>query len=478
MNNQGLNNIDKASMVKSAIDSKRLKKILDSSVDIICSLDKEGRFVDVSAAAYYILGYTPQELIGKYCTDINVADQKLLIEGYLKRIMTINEVMTFETEAVKKNGGKIPLCWSGKWDKDDQIIYCIARDESKRKEAELKLRLSERKCKALVQNGFDMFIIIDMHGNYQFISNSVYTLMGYTEEDLIGTNAFRLIHPDDVEKTQAALNKLYTQALVDDADPFRFLNSNNEWRWIEAKGANMLNDVAVNGVVINCRDITEKKLLSDKLNQEKDERRKKISKAIIKAQELERTQLSRELHDNVNQVLTTIKLYTELSIDGNAESKSLLQKALVYLNSCIDEIRSISKRLSTPTLGKINFSDSVKELVNALNLTDKINIHLEFSNVYEKLDQVTHLGIYRIIQEHLTNILRHAQAKNVEIKIKGSEVELQLLIVDDGKGFDVHSKRSGIGISNMFSRAESLNSKLKIKSSPGNGCRLLLTVPI
>ena len=478
MNSQGLNNIDKASMVKSAIDSKRLKKILDSSVDIICSLDKEGRFIDVSAAAYYILGYTPHELIGKYCIDINETDQKLLIEGYLKMIMTINEVMTFETDAVKKNGGKVPLCWSGRWDKDDQIIYCIARDETKRKEAELKLRLIERKCRALVQNGFDMFIIIDMHGNYQFISNSVYTLMGYTEEDLIGTNAFRLIHPEDVEKTEASLFKLYTQPLVDDAEPFRFLNKKNEWRWIEAKGANMVNDPAINGVVINCRDITDKTLLAEKLNQEKDERRKKISKAIIKAQELERTQLSRELHDNVNQVLTTIKLYTELSLDGNTESKSLLEKSLLYLTHCIDEIRSISKRLSTPTLGKISFSDSVNELVNSLNLTDKIEIHLAFSNVSEKLDQVTHLGIYRILQEHLTNVLRHAKAKNVEIKITGAEGEMQLLIIDDGVGFDVHSKRSGIGLSNMFSRAESLNSKLKIKSSPGNGCKLSLTVPL
>jgi signal transduction histidine kinase len=231
--------------------------------------------------------------------------------------------------------------------------------------------------------------------------------------------------------------------------------------------------------VVNTRDVTDKKNLQDKLAQELEERRATINKAAIKAQEREREQLGRELHDNVNQVLTTIKLYTELALDSTVDAKLLMQKSVAYLTDCINEIRSISKRLSTPTLGKISFRESLEELVNSLSLTEKLTIDLHIGRLEKKkLNQDTHLGIYRIVQEHLTNVLRHARATTVAIAVESKQGELQILITDDGIGFDVKAKRKGIGISNMYGRSENINGRLELTSAPGKGCTLRLCVPL
>jgi signal transduction histidine kinase len=111
-------------------------------------------------------------------------------------------------------------------------------------------------------------------------------------------------------------------------------------------------------------------------------------------------------------------------------------------------------------------------------LTDKINIHLDIKNVPKKLNHEIHLGIYRILQEQLTNILKHAEAKNVNIIVRFAAKSLLLTIQDDGKGFELNTKRKGIGISNMYARANSINGDLNIKTSIGKGCLLELKVTV
>lgn len=87
------------------------------------------------------------------------------------------------------------------------------------------------------------------------------------------------------------------------------------------------------------------------------------------------------------------------------------------------------------------------------------------------------LNIYRIIQELINNILKHADAKNITVSIKGKDKLIHIIVTDDGKGFQVKGKRKGIGISNMINRVESYNGKLKIISSPGKGCKTNVTIP-
>lgn len=174
---------------------------------------------------------------------------------------------------------------------------------------------------------------------------------------------------------------------------------------------------------------------------------------MIRAQEGERAQLGQELHDNVNQVLTTVKLYNEMMLDGIGDSRDILNKSIRQLQNCINEIRSISKRLSAPSLGRISLADSILELVESINLTNRIDISSRIEGLDDRvIPQDLHLAIYRINQEQLNNILKYAEARHAWITNVNNEAGLVLTIADDGRGFDMgQGLFSGDSVTVVFS---------------------------
>lgn len=211
---------------------------------------------------------------------------------------------------------------------------------------------------------------------------------------------------------------------------------------------------------------------------EAQKQHKLITEAVIQAQESERSLIGLELHDNINQVLTTVKLHNEMLLEGIGDSKVILPRTLQYLQNCIDEIRGLSKRLSAPTLGKISLEESVKDLIDSINLTSKIKINRQISGMEASaLSQDLHIGIYRILQEQLNNVLKHAEATEVTIQLERREDTLRLSIADNGKGFQLQNSQNGIGLMNMRTRAENLSGSFVVKSSPGQGCCVEVVVP-
>lgn len=223
-----------------------------------------------------------------------------------------------------------------------------------------------------------------------------------------------------------------------------------------------------------------KEINRQKAAREEEERRrhKMITEAVIQAQEKERSIIGLELHDNINQVLTTVKLHNEMIMEGLGDPKVLLTRASGYLQNCINEIRSLSKRLSAPTLGKIRLEDSVKDLVDSINSTSKIRITHEVSGFSEQpLKQELHIGLYRILQEQLNNVLKHAEAQHVSVALRQEAGKIRLTIIDDGKGFSLGKDSQGIGLMNMQTRAESLNGSFALTTNPGKGCRVEVVLP-
>ncbi|MGZ3839920.1 MAG: tetratricopeptide repeat-containing sensor histidine kinase [Flavisolibacter sp.] len=207
-------------------------------------------------------------------------------------------------------------------------------------------------------------------------------------------------------------------------------------------------------------------------------RHQAITEAVIRAQETERSMIGLELHDNINQVLTTVKLHNEMVLEGVGEAQVILPRSVQYLQDCINEIRSLSKRLSAPTLGKISLEESVKELIDSINATSKVKITRQISGVTTPiLKQELHIGLYRILQEQLNNVLKHSEASEVLVQLHRHEDTIQLLVSDNGKGFIVNKSKAGIGLMNMQTRAESLNGTLELDTAPGKGCKVKVTLP-
>ena len=217
------------------------------------------------------------------------------------------------------------------------------------------------------------------------------------------------------------------------------------------------------------------KLLEKKILEQKIQEQKEIARAIIKAQEKERNHIGQELHDNINQILAGIKLH--LSMAGRDEKlKELIKYPIELLDSTIHEIRLLSSKLVTP-LKNINLKELIELLLADLGKNLEVVWSFEYSLSDIFISDDLKLNIYRIIQEQLNNIVKHAAAKKVSISIQAGNGLISIVVADDGKGFDVSKKRKGIGISNMMDRVESFNGEMAIESSPGNGCKIDLKIP-
>lgn len=224
-------------------------------------------------------------------------------------------------------------------------------------------------------------------------------------------------------------------------------------------------------VIIN--DVTERVRLEKELTQQQKLKQQQITEVVLGAQERERFELGQELHDNINQILATSKLYLDVAMEENEPRIELLYKSRKNISMAIEEIRKLSKELITPTLNDLGLVQSIKELIRSIQTVKKMKIRLNISGLDEDaLLPEQKINLYRIIQEQLNNILKHAQASTVVIELHKTKEQILLQVKDDGKGFDPRIRRNGVGISNIISRAELYNGRVEIESAPGKGCRL------
>lgn len=222
-------------------------------------------------------------------------------------------------------------------------------------------------------------------------------------------------------------------------------------------------------------DVTEKKNFENNLIKEEIEKQRLVAQAIVDAQESERAKIGKELHDNVNQVLSTAKLFLEVAKTNSKERIKLIGKSAEQIHHAINEIRHISQSLVPPSIGDIGLAESIKDLVQ--NIAVSKTLKVDYNNVGDiekNISENQKVMIFRIIQEQVNNVLKHAEATRISIQLKVDNKEIELVITDNGKGFDqgIIKTKKGVGLSNIASRVDLFNGTMEIISAPGKGCQL------
>jgi two-component system sensor histidine kinase UhpB len=232
------------------------------------------------------------------------------------------------------------------------------------------------------------------------------------------------------------------------------------------------------GLMLAISDITEKKLLEQEIIDREVQAQKKTIRAVLNAQEKERNKIGQELHDNVNQILASTKLYLTMAIADHPNNLHFLREAQGFIESAIAEIRVLSAKEVSP-LRDINLRELIHSLLESLRYNSQIAPEFVYQIPQSvHIEEELKLNIYRIIQEQINNILKHSKATACSIKLSFTNDQLELYIRDNGIGFDTSKSRKGIGISNMINRVESFNGELSINSSPGNGCITEIRIPL
>ena len=213
--------------------------------------------------------------------------------------------------------------------------------------------------------------------------------------------------------------------------------------------------------------------ISKSKNNAKKEKKQqeKFSQDLMESQESERTRIARELHDSVGQKLTLIKRKSQ-----NTEQIELIN----LTNDALEEVRSISRGLYPALLKELGLSRSVIQLVNEYDEQTKLFFTMDVDDIDKYFTETASLNFYRLIQECLTNIVKHAQAKSVTVSIKKEMKSVITLIADNGKGFDLadSKKQNTLGLKTIFERIKILDGKLSIDSQLNTGTNFILTIPI
>lgn len=361
-------------------------------------------------------------------------------------------------------------------DKDNTASRMIGamQDVTKKKEEEHQLKLLE----SVITNTNDTVVITQAatSGNDDILSakivyvNEAFTKMtGYTADDVIG-------------KTPAMLQGIKS----DKKEIKRFAEAIKRWEPCEMtiinykkNGDEFWNNFSVNPVanekgwythwIAIARDVTE--------NIRRDQ---EITKAIMNAQEQERSQIGAELHDNVNQILAGVLLNLGMTkVKPLAEQKEWVDTSMSNIHLAISEIRKLSHRLSPVSVDDNSLKETFTSLLKSINVNNQYKIKFIIKEVDElEIIGDIQLNLYRILQEQLNNIMKYAKATVIEVSLRLQSNAIQLRIYDNGIGFDTKHSKNGIGLSNIKKRSQLFSGNFFLNSSPGNGCEIVVEIPL
>lgn len=214
-----------------------------------------------------------------------------------------------------------------------------------------------------------------------------------------------------------------------------------------------------------------------------DKKLQGLTQRIVSLQEEERSRLSRELHDGISQVLVSIKFQFELAAleleAGREKGQDILRQGIGRLADAIGEVRSISHDLRPSLLDTLGLAAAVAQLVTEFELRSGLTLHYENNLGDVQLVDGAPVALFRILQEALTNVERHAKAKNVYIDLEGDPAQVRLSVCDDGVGFNINrleEMHSGIGLRNIRERVDHFNGHFSLSSIPGRS-ELIITLP-
>lgn len=324
-------------------------------------------------------------------------------------------------------------------------------------------------------------VVLDMKGIVRVINARGCDILGYSKEEIIGKNWFRHFIPVELRLEKFKhYRKFIENGCPDEFRESYVLTKKRDTKLISWSNASMKDaDGNIIAMLRSGEDITEKKVLQDRLATQEREKRKQTIAAVLEAQEKERMHIASELHDNVGQILTTCKLLLEGELSRDSHSVSL-NHTYTHLQNAINELRSISHQLNPAQLHEIGLVNALKELVKNVNAASSTKIILSAEEIkcLEEQDPSITLSLFRIVQEQLNNILKHAKASVVHINLHSSGKAVELEIIDNGKGFKLAGVNKGLGLKNIYNRAELYNGRVTIDTAPGQGCTVSVYIPI
>ena len=328
------------------------------------------------------------------------------------------------------------------------------------------------KFRLIAENSVDLISMASLDGQMEYLSPSHQTLLGFEPEALRNRHPGSLIHPVDLER----IGDWHRYPLSE----FRVAMADGGWRWVQ--GYRYLiqwegRDYSV-GIA---RDVTALRTVQ-KAVIEYAERLRLLSRKLLETQENERRHLARELHDEVGQTLTATKLGLRAMSDlfQLSRREKLYEELVANLDRVLTQVRSLSLNLHPSLLDDLGLVAAIRGLGSRMATLSGIKLTLDLPPADPRFPPLVEITCYRVVQEALNNIARHAGAIKVELAFRVEGDELRVTIRDDGRGFDVETMRrkvqggSSLGLLGMEERVQLAGGHFDLVSAPGRGTTIAM----
>jgi PAS domain S-box-containing protein len=467
------------------------RTLIADSLDGTLLLNAEGNITFCSSSVKHVLGYEPEDILNKSGFGfVHPEDVSWALSSFQKELVENPEVKSIVIRLLHKQGHWVWCMVRGHNLLKNSYIHSIVvyfHDDTLRKQASDALKESEKRFRNLIRDLQVGVFLQDPKGNILISNKAMYSTFDITEEELVDNKIWELFS-DVVNEDGTPLSKeerpsyraMKSKQLVTDVVMGVKRSGSHERTWILITADPILDENGdIRHIISSFTNITERKKLEEKLLADKLKHQRQLTQATIDGQEKERTEIGKELHDNIGQQLTTIKLFLDLAKTTADESTNeMVSLALKGVSDVINEVRAISKSLVPSTLKDLGLIESINELIDSFRRTQLMAIHFDHFNFHENpLPENQQLTLFRITQEQLNNIVKHSRARNVWIRIGWEANRFFLQIKDDGIGMDLRTIKKGLGFINIKNRAELFGGKKEITSQPGKGCTLRVSIP-
>ena len=492
--------------------------ILTNLSDTVLITDESGTFTFVCPNVNVIFGYSSDDVLALG----NVAK---LLGGHLvdhDRLETLNEIQNIEKEISDKTGKKHTLLVNVKrvsvnggtllyacrditarksaekalikaYDElEERVIKrtqeltkindLLKKEVDERKLAEDALRTSEEQKKSILNASIDRIRYVDKDMRIIWANKASAQSSTMSTEELKGEHCYELCVGENTPCKKCPTVKAMNSGQIEKAViHYPKIRGKSEERYEDSYCVPLKNEKGyVDSFVQVSRDITEQKHAEKQIHT--------LTHQLIKAQESERQMISRELHDSVAQDLSSMKITCEMLLDNKSEVSSQVKQKVTemseILHRTIMAIRDLSYNLRPPGLDELGLAEVISQYCE--DFSKKIGITVDFhsagiGSLEEDFD--TDINLYRILQEGLNNILKHANASYTKVSLVGAFPNIILRIEDNGRGFDVektlatmHYKKR-MGLRGMKERVHLLNGKMTIQSQPMEGTKIIMKIP-
>src|SRR5215216_1538316 len=350
---------------------------------------------------------------------------------------------------------------------------------AERKRAEMALRESEERYRELFENAKDAIYVHDLKGNYIRVNRAAEELSGYSREEIVGHNFTEFIAKEHVKRVrQNFCSKLAKEG--ETSYEIDVIAKDGRRVPVEISSRAIWENGVLVGVQGMARDITERKLAQDALQM--------FSRQLIEGQEDERRRIARELHDQIGQVLTAIKmnLHAVMQDCNTTEAGSHIKDNIEAVDEALRLVRDLSIDLRPPLLDDLGLVTALRWYVDRYAKRTGLNVDVlvELPDENERFSRELETACFRIAQEALTNIVRHAEASHILVQLSKDQGALFLSVKDDGVGFNVERLRkraphaATLGLISMHERAHAAGGTIEIDSVVSQGTEVRFMLPI